>query len=674
MPPRRSKRLQAKKNTLKKKESVHQYTIPKKHTREELEIEKKKAERATRKGRGLRRANTYFEYEGHPETRETVDNPFHKLMGTEIELFFNDSKKWKKGQVVEFHAFDGLHLIQFEDNTKKFFNLNKKRYRLAKGGSEEASKKAKMSVKKEDEEEEEEEEYDGWRRWQTTKTRKRKAGHKQSQLSNTEPVRGSDSIFSDDEKDAEVGEDIVLLQESSFFLGVIRALVFAPWSLFNFMMVFARSLDDFLTFILQHCVLFLVNRLLAVFSRTWSFLAVAIVTTALVSSTFISSIHDYNESIEIETILVSNPNIAQESDSYSTQTTKESSPPLALSSTIPVLTPTSQSESSTSSQRHSISHLSIPVENKDHSDALNSLKTPVAQLDKETQTWNVASASSIDNAHQSSIQQISSFGSSTSDIKSLSAFLLEQLHRVDDELAILENENKPSLFELRRLMQSSYETIISAVGDDGEQHLQSSIMLSNSIKNEVEDAMCGTSFEHVSEFSARYVSTECFEVESIGFDVVLSPSKWLELVNRVMVDNGDSSFINESPQAALTTDDSYWIIHGLSGSALFEFDKTVTLTSLVVSHNTAKSKKRMQCAPKYIEVFAVNPNTQSSIFLMKGELNHLESQLTLRVSDHNPTSQLYPTRFVRVNVASNHGDPTRICVHHIRFVGGVSDV
>ena len=77
----------------------------------------KQTERAKRKNRGMRRADTFFEYEGHPETRDTVDNPFNSLMGKTIELYFGKEREWKKARVIEFHAFDGLHLVEFPDNS-----------------------------------------------------------------------------------------------------------------------------------------------------------------------------------------------------------------------------------------------------------------------------------------------------------------------------------------------------------------------------------------------------------------------------------------------------------------------------------------------------------------------------------------------------------------------------
>lgn len=63
----------------------------------------------------MRRADTVFEYAGHPETRENINNPFNKLMGKVVEVFLGKEFGWKRGRVIEFHAFDGLHVIEFED-------------------------------------------------------------------------------------------------------------------------------------------------------------------------------------------------------------------------------------------------------------------------------------------------------------------------------------------------------------------------------------------------------------------------------------------------------------------------------------------------------------------------------------------------------------------------------
>ena len=54
---------------LKREETVHEYPVQKKQTREEKEVSKKLEERAQRPGRGLKRANTFFQYEGHQETK-----------------------------------------------------------------------------------------------------------------------------------------------------------------------------------------------------------------------------------------------------------------------------------------------------------------------------------------------------------------------------------------------------------------------------------------------------------------------------------------------------------------------------------------------------------------------------------------------------------------------------
>ncbi|EGD76040.1 hypothetical protein PTSG_00749 [Salpingoeca rosetta] len=101
--PRRSARLAnaSKPNATLRADSVHQYTIPKKQTKQEKEVEKKREERAKRKGRGMRRADTFFEYEGHPETRERVDNPFNSLMGKTIEIYFGKDRSWRRARVKE---------------------------------------------------------------------------------------------------------------------------------------------------------------------------------------------------------------------------------------------------------------------------------------------------------------------------------------------------------------------------------------------------------------------------------------------------------------------------------------------------------------------------------------------------------------------------------------------
>eukprot|EP00043_Microstomoeca_roanoka_P030112 m.24732 g.24732 ORF g.24732 m.24732 type:complete len:427 (+) comp9734_c0_seq1:79-1359(+) len=143
--PRRSARLAAQKDGT----STPTNTLPKKpEAVVSTAAAQKQAERAKRKNRGLRRADTFFEYEGHPETRERLDNPFNKLMGKTIEIYFGTDRTWKRGRVVEFHAFDGLHLIEFDDKTKKFFNLGKKRYRFVTDNDDEVTPK-KPKLKKE---------------------------------------------------------------------------------------------------------------------------------------------------------------------------------------------------------------------------------------------------------------------------------------------------------------------------------------------------------------------------------------------------------------------------------------------------------------------------------------------------------------------------------------------
>eukprot|EP01147_Barroeca_monosierra_P005731 gene5731-215_t len=146
---RRSPRLASlKKPAAIKENSVHLYTIPKKQTRQEKEIEKKKVERASRKNRGLRRADTVFEYAGHPETRENINNPFNKLMGKVVEVFLGKEFGWKRGRVIEFHAFDGLHVIEFEDKMKRLFNLGKKRYRIISSGEDSETQMKKPKLKR----------------------------------------------------------------------------------------------------------------------------------------------------------------------------------------------------------------------------------------------------------------------------------------------------------------------------------------------------------------------------------------------------------------------------------------------------------------------------------------------------------------------------------------------
>eukprot|EP00050_Salpingoeca_kvevrii_P005996 m.286864 g.286864 ORF g.286864 m.286864 type:complete len:398 (+) comp11659_c0_seq1:228-1421(+) len=155
MPPRRSSRLQKQPAGLHREDTPYAYDAVKKSTRSEKEYEKKHASRASRAGRGMKRANTVFEYEGHPETRETADNPFGKIVGREIEIYFRKQKKWVAGKVLEHDAWNNLHIVEYKHNGEKhWFNLDKTKYRFA-GDEESALPPTKKSRPNEDGDEEE---------------------------------------------------------------------------------------------------------------------------------------------------------------------------------------------------------------------------------------------------------------------------------------------------------------------------------------------------------------------------------------------------------------------------------------------------------------------------------------------------------------------------------------
>lgn len=52
-------------------------------------------------------------------------------------------RAWRKGRIVEYHAFEGLHVVEYDDGQRLLHNLAKKKHRVAGSGDDSASKKAK---------------------------------------------------------------------------------------------------------------------------------------------------------------------------------------------------------------------------------------------------------------------------------------------------------------------------------------------------------------------------------------------------------------------------------------------------------------------------------------------------------------------------------------------------
>lgn len=133
-PVRRSTRQPA----VRREDSVHVYES-KPVDKVQRDLAEKRQERAKRVNRGLRRANTVFEYAGHPETRETADNPFGKLVGKRVEVWWSKKRRWFPGRVVEFDAFNGLHVVDYDDHTSCIHNLGKAKYRMEGSATDEDS-------------------------------------------------------------------------------------------------------------------------------------------------------------------------------------------------------------------------------------------------------------------------------------------------------------------------------------------------------------------------------------------------------------------------------------------------------------------------------------------------------------------------------------------------------
>ena len=59
-----------------------------------------------------------------------MDNPFGRLVGKRVEVWWAKKQRWFPGRIVEFDAFNGLHVVDYDDHTSAIHNLSKAKYRM----------------------------------------------------------------------------------------------------------------------------------------------------------------------------------------------------------------------------------------------------------------------------------------------------------------------------------------------------------------------------------------------------------------------------------------------------------------------------------------------------------------------------------------------------------------
>ncbi|EDQ87939.1 uncharacterized protein MONBRDRAFT_26587 [Monosiga brevicollis MX1] len=82
---------------------------------------------SSRVTKGVRELDPDFQYR---QVKKMEDHPFVELVGKEIEIHLGTTLGWQNGKVVEFHPFDGMHLVEMADGTKRLFHLDQREIRL----------------------------------------------------------------------------------------------------------------------------------------------------------------------------------------------------------------------------------------------------------------------------------------------------------------------------------------------------------------------------------------------------------------------------------------------------------------------------------------------------------------------------------------------------------------